>query len=36
MRYASKAERDADFDGVASSSREAYAKLARYLTTLPN
>jgi uncharacterized protein YndB with AHSA1/START domain len=31
LRYASARERDEDFDGVATSSREAYAKLARYL-----
>jgi uncharacterized protein YndB with AHSA1/START domain len=31
LRYASTRERDEDFDGVAASSREAYAKLARYL-----
>ena len=31
LRYASAQERDEDFDGVATSSREAYAKLARYL-----
>jgi uncharacterized protein YndB with AHSA1/START domain len=31
LRYASAQERDDDFDGVATSSREAYAKLARYL-----
>ena len=31
LRYASTRERDEDFDGVATSSREAYAKLARYL-----
>jgi uncharacterized protein YndB with AHSA1/START domain len=33
LRYASTHERDEDFDGVATSSREAYAKLARYLET---
>jgi len=31
LRYASARERDEDFDGVATSSREAYGKLARYL-----
>jgi uncharacterized protein YndB with AHSA1/START domain len=31
LGYASARERDEDFDGVATSSREAYAKLARYL-----
>ena len=31
LRYASAQERDDDFNGVAASSREAYAKLARYL-----
>lgn len=31
LRYATAQERDEDFDGVAASSREAYAKLARYL-----
>jgi uncharacterized protein YndB with AHSA1/START domain len=31
LSYASARERDDDFDGVATSSREAYAKLARYL-----
>jgi uncharacterized protein YndB with AHSA1/START domain len=31
LRYLSTGERDEDFDGVATSSREAYAKLARYL-----
>ena len=33
LRYFSTRERDEDFDGVATSSREAYAKLARYLET---
>jgi uncharacterized protein YndB with AHSA1/START domain len=33
--YASKQERDADFDGVATSAAEAYASLARYLESLP-
>lgn len=33
LRYFSTPERDEDFDGVAASSREAYAKLARYLET---
>ena len=33
LRYASVGERDEDFDGVATSSREAFAKLARYLAT---
>jgi uncharacterized protein YndB with AHSA1/START domain len=32
LLYASKEERDEDFEGVASSSREAHARLARYLT----
>jgi uncharacterized protein YndB with AHSA1/START domain len=31
LRYFSTRERDEDFDGVATSSREAYANLARYL-----
>ena len=31
LRYASKQERDEDFDGVATSSKEAYARLDRYL-----
>jgi uncharacterized protein YndB with AHSA1/START domain len=31
LRYASARERDEDFDGVATSSRAAYAKLAGYL-----
>lgn len=31
LRYVTAAERDADYDGVATSSREAYGKLARYL-----
>lgn len=31
LRYASSRERDEDFEGVAASSREAYARLARYL-----
>jgi uncharacterized protein YndB with AHSA1/START domain len=33
LRYFSERERDEDFEGVATSSREAYAKLARHLTT---
>jgi uncharacterized protein YndB with AHSA1/START domain len=33
LRYASAHERDEDFEPVASSSREAYAKLAQYLTS---
>jgi uncharacterized protein YndB with AHSA1/START domain len=33
LRYFSTKERDEDFDGVATSSREAYANLARYLAT---
>jgi hypothetical protein len=31
LRYASKRERDEDFDGVAASAREIYHKLERYL-----
>jgi uncharacterized protein YndB with AHSA1/START domain len=31
LRYASTRERDEDFEGIASSAREAYAKLARLL-----
>jgi uncharacterized protein YndB with AHSA1/START domain len=31
LRYVSTHERDEDFDGVSTSSREAFAKLARYL-----
>lgn len=34
LRYLSTRERDQDFAGVATSSREAYAKLARHLETL--
>ena len=33
LRYFSTKERDEDFEGVATSSREAYTKLARYLTS---
>jgi len=33
LRYFSTRERDEDFEGVAASSREAYARLARYLET---
>jgi uncharacterized protein YndB with AHSA1/START domain len=33
LRYFSARERDEDYDGVATSSRQAYAKLARYLET---
>jgi uncharacterized protein YndB with AHSA1/START domain len=33
LRYVSTRERDEDFDAVATSSREAYARLARYLET---
>jgi uncharacterized protein YndB with AHSA1/START domain len=33
LRYRSAGERDKDFDGVASSSREAFANLARYLAS---
>jgi uncharacterized protein YndB with AHSA1/START domain len=33
LRYASARERDEDFDGVAASSGEAYANLARYLAS---
>ena len=32
LRYSSTQDRDDDFEGVATSSREAYAKLAGYLT----
>jgi uncharacterized protein YndB with AHSA1/START domain len=35
LRYASKQERDDDFDGVATSATEAHAGLDRYLTSLP-
>ena len=31
MRYASKAERDGDYDGVATSSAEAFDRLEKYL-----
>ena len=34
LRYASARERDEDFVGVSTSSREAYAKLARYLSKM--
>ena len=34
LHYSSMRERDEDFAGVSASSREAYAKLARYLETL--
>jgi uncharacterized protein YndB with AHSA1/START domain len=34
LRYASKQERDEDFDGVATSSKEAYARLEGYLAQL--
>jgi uncharacterized protein YndB with AHSA1/START domain len=34
LRYSSRQERDEDFPGVASSSKEVYAKLDRYLTDL--
>lgn len=33
LRYFSARERDEDFDGVATSAREAFAKLSRYLDT---
>jgi uncharacterized protein YndB with AHSA1/START domain len=33
LTYASRRERDADFEGVAASSREAYASLERYLAS---
>ncbi len=33
ITYSTKEERDADFDGVAASSKEAYANLARYLAS---
>ena len=33
IRYASNEERDADFDGVATSAAELYAKLDRYLAS---
>ena len=33
LRYASSRERDDDFEAVATSSREAYSKLARYLAS---
>ena len=36
MRYASKQERDDDYEGVATSSREAHANLVRYLAELSN
>jgi uncharacterized protein YndB with AHSA1/START domain len=35
LHYASARERDEDFDGVASSSREAYARLASILSSPP-
>ena len=34
MRYASKQERDEDYEGAVTSSREAHQKLARYLEEL--
>jgi uncharacterized protein YndB with AHSA1/START domain len=34
LRYASKQERDGDFDGVATSAQEVYATLARYLAQM--
>lgn len=34
LRYFSTRERDEDFDGVAASSRTAFARLARYLTEM--
>ena len=36
LRYFSTGERDEDFEGVATSLCEAYAKLARYLLSFPN
>jgi uncharacterized protein YndB with AHSA1/START domain len=35
LRYASERERDEDFEGVATSSRESMAKLSRYLEETP-
>ncbi|MCI0638883.1 MAG: SRPBCC domain-containing protein [Gemmataceae bacterium] len=34
LLYSSKQERDEDFDGVATSSKEAYARLERYLAQM--